>query len=322
MPSKIDMAQNKAFVPKIKGLGGTILDMRRLVDPKDQLWSATNPSIAKDGKGNFAVTIRSSNYIILSNGQLHVTSGGNIKSHVWFSELDKSFKCTNLRKIDLSYAGIEIDRGLEDPKLIWKDKHWQFTAVMLEDHTPVARMVMCHLDKKATHVTHMTRFPGIDFRRPEKNWAFAPDDNPNFDFIYGPNATIKENVLTTYMNDNPKISALRGNTNLLRLDDSSYLGVSHRMWGKEFTAYEPNIFGMKKGYDKNYIHYFIKYDNNGMIVAMSEGFQFFASGIEFAAGLAENKDQFIISYGSKDVSSHLAFLPKNSVLKSLVPVVQ
>jgi hypothetical protein len=35
--------------------------------------------------------------------------------------------------------------------------------------------------------------------------------------------------------------------------------------------------------------------------------------------LATDKE-FVISYGSKDVSSHLAFMSKELVLKSLVPI--
>jgi predicted GH43/DUF377 family glycosyl hydrolase len=41
------------------------------------------------------------------------------------------------------------------------------------------------------------------------------------------------------------------------------------------------------------------------------------SGIEFAAGLVEKGDDFIVSYGKDDLSSHIAIIPKDIVLNSL-----
>jgi predicted GH43/DUF377 family glycosyl hydrolase len=43
-------------------------------------------------------------------------------------------------------------------------------------------------------------------------------------------------------------------------------------------------------------------------------------GVEFAAGLCEQGDNFLISYGSKDVSSHIASMQKETVMKSLQPI--
>jgi predicted GH43/DUF377 family glycosyl hydrolase len=43
-------------------------------------------------------------------------------------------------------------------------------------------------------------------------------------------------------------------------------------------------------------------------------------GVEFAAGLCEQGDDFLVSYGSKDVSCHIASMPKETVLKSLQPI--
>lgn len=306
--------------PTIKALGGHIVDLRRFVYADTKEWSATNPSIARDPKGNYVIAIRSSNYVITPTGALHVTTGGMIASNVWFAELDKDFKINNLRKIDVSKIPTKLERGLEDPKLFWRDGHWQFTAVMLEEHTPRARMAIAHLDKKATKVTEMQTFPGIDYRRPEKNWSTPNEINPNFDFIYGPNATVKDGILTTYMSDTPEISALRGNTNLLRLQDKTYLAVCHRMWGEERSIFNPNTFASYRGYDREYVHYFCQYSYEGKIIALSKGFHFFHRGVEFAGGLSETKEDFLISYGSQDVSSHIAFLNKETVLKSLVPI--
>ena len=311
----------KHTYPTIEELGGKIKDLRRFVKADDKFWSATNPSIGKSGRKGYALAIRSSNYVITPDGAYTVTtSTGTIKSNFWFADLDKNFDIKDLRQIDTSKLDVAVVRGLEDPKLFWDKDHWKFTAVMMEAHTPVARMVIGHLDKKATKVVSVEKFPGIDVKRPEKNWMVPPEPNPNFDFIYGPNATVKDGVLSTWMTDHPDISALRGNTNLLQLDDGTYLAVVHRMWGKTENLFSRQTFSTVSSHHRNYAHHFAQYDQKGHIIALSAGFHFFQPGVEFAAGIVATDKEFVISYGSKDVSSHLAFMPKEIVIKSLVPI--
>jgi predicted GH43/DUF377 family glycosyl hydrolase len=69
-----------------------------------------------------------------------------------------------------------------------------------------------------------------------------------------------------------------------------------------------------------YVHYFANYDERGFLIKISKGFIFEHMGVEFAAGLCEQGDDFLVSYGSKDVSSHIASMPKETVLKSLQPI--
>lgn len=306
--------------PTIHELGGHIKDLRRLVRPDDKHWSATNPSIAK-GKKGYSIAIRSSNYVITPDGSYTVTTPNDtIKSQFWFAELDKDFKLKDLRQIDTSKLDVPIIRGLEDPKLFWAGDHWKFTAVMMEQHTPVARMVIGDLDKKATKVVSLKKFEGIDYKRPEKNWMVPPDENSHFDFIYGPNAVVKDGVLHTYMTDNKEISALRGNTNLLDLQDGTYLAVVHRMFGKTLNTFSRQSFGTVHSHERQYVHYFARYNQLGHILSLSKGFHFYQTGVEFAAGIVSYEKDFVISYGSKDVSSHLAFISKDKVLKSLVEI--
>jgi hypothetical protein len=50
---------------------------------------------------------------------------------------------------------------------------------------------------------------------------------------------------------------------------------------------------------------------------VSQGFQFYKPGVEFAAGIVADKKDFIISFGREDVSSHLAVIPQKIVLDGL-----
>jgi hypothetical protein len=297
--------------PTINQLGGVIHNVRRLVDPNIKEWSATNLSIGYHKSTGYIGMFRSGNYVITEQGEYKVVVEGLIKSRIYISELNPAtYKLTNVRLLDvknLSKKG-EIRRGLEDPKVFYRDGAWHFTAVTMEKgHTEKARMAICRLNKDLTEIESFEKLLGIDGIRPEKNWMTTYDRSPYFDWVYGTNALVKENVLTTYLQDNDQIAGLRGSSNLHLLKDGTYLAVVHRMWTRVVMNHTLRF----------YVHYFANYDERGKIIGISKGFIFEQMGVEFAAGLCEQGDNFLVSYGSKDVSSHIASIPKETVLKSL-----
>lgn len=307
-------------LPTIRKLGGEIIDLRRFAEIDEKNWGATNPSIGYHPKKGYAVAIRSSNYVIRPNGSYTVTNGGTIKARVYFSELDRNWKLKNLRRIDVSGVGVDFSRGLEDPKLFFRDGSWWFTCVTLEEHTPIARMAVARLDAKCTKIVEFEKLPGVDNNRPEKNWMLPYEKNPNFDFIYGPNAIIKDNKLVRTLSDDDTTSGLRGNTNLQDLGDETYLAVVHRTYVKDGNVWDPQRFGMVRSSIRDYAHYFARYDYEGNLIELSDGFKFHKPGVEFAAGIVIQNKNFVISFGREDVSSHLAIIPMQIVLKSLKSV--
>lgn len=306
--------------PNIRELGGHIVDLRRFTRVDNKNWSATNPSIGLGPKKNYALAMRSSNYVIDPNCVYTVTEGNRISAEIWFSELDKDWKLKDLRKLDLDGLFIDFTRGLEDPKLFWRDGAWRITAVMLEGHTPTARIVTAKLDVKNNKVVDLEKMPGVDAKKPEKNWMVPYEPNPNFDFIYGPTAFIKDNTLTTKMLDNPELSGLRGTSNLHDLGDRTYLAVMHRKITNQEPFFNPQTFGSYTVNKMNYTHSFVRFDYSGNITHFSRPFQFHQPGVEFCAGIVEHGKDFVMSFGREDVSSHLAFLSKDRVMHSLNPV--
>ncbi|WJZ48426.1 beta-mannosyltransferase [Actinomycetia phage DSL-LC01] len=291
------------------------------MDPEVKTWSAFNPSIGVSPDGQYAVAIRSSNYVILESGELHVTVGGPIANQVWFAELDDDLKIQNLRKIDFSKSGYSLRRGIEDPKLLWRDGGWQFTGVMMEQqHTKVARHCHCIMDKAAKSVTKIEVHKGVEARKPEKNWMTPYEKSPHFDYIYGPSAIIKDDKMIHTLVDNPDFTGLRGNSHMLTLEDGTLLTVMHKLWSKTYSMYSPNNFGTITAKDKNYFHYFARFDERGTLIQITEPFQFISRGIEFAAGLVEKDGSYIVSFGKEDVSSHLGIIDKNKVMKMLVSI--
>lgn len=307
-------------VPTIRDLGGHIVDLRRFTREDNKNWGATNPSIGYHPKKGLAVAIRSSNYVIDAHKTYRITEGKFIQSEVWFSELDANLKLRNLRKINLQGTDIDITRGMEDPKLFWRDGAWHFTCVILEGHTPVARMAVAKLDAKCTKVVSATKYPGVEYRRPEKNWMVAYEPNPHFDFVYAANATIKNNKLTTYMNDHKELSMLRGSSNLHLLGNKTYLAVLHRKHTKIDPIFSNSTFASSEMHNMQYYHYFAQYDYYGNITGISKPFIFHKLGVEFASGIVMRGKEFLISFGRDDVSSHIASLPVKTVLESIQPI--
>jgi hypothetical protein len=303
-----------------KELGGYTKQIRKYADENDKTWSAFNPSIGISDAGAIAIAFRSSNYVILSHGELHVATGGKIKNHVWFAEMDEMLQLENMRKLDFSAAGIKVVRGVEDPKLLWRDGRWVFTGVMLEDHTPVARNCVCYPDKKVLKVERIEPILGIDAGRPEKNWMTANIKPKTFDFIYDANAVVIGDKVVHTLRDNKKLNALRGNAHLVSCDDGTYIGLMHQLKIKKFDKVSQSTFGVMHHVHKFYTHVFVRFNEYGSPVEISDHFKFDGDGIEFAAGIIPYGEDYVISYGKDDRTSHLAVISQkkvNRLLKSI-----
>lgn len=306
--------------PNIPELGGKIVDLLRYVNPEDRNWSAFNPSIGHNGKSLYVTTIRSSNYIIDQLGSYIPLFGKDFLSRLYFSEFDRDWKLKKLRRIDFDGLDVAFNRGVEDAKLFYRDG-WFFTGVVLEkEHTPAARMAIFELDIRKNKVVSYTKIPGRDPKVPEKNWMVPYEPNEHFDWVYGPNQTVSGHISQTWMTDCEAIHNLRGNSNLISLDDDTYLGVMHRTFYNKTSPYVATTFSTVQSQLRDYVHYFVRFDKYGYIQEMSKGFRFYKPGVEFAAGLVFKGDQAIISFGRNDISSHLAFINKKTILKSLSPI--
>jgi len=301
-------------------LGGKVYNLRRLIDPEDKTWSAFNPSIGISDTGQMLIVFRSSNYVILEHGELHVTAGGTIRNRVWIAEIDDNYKLHDLREVDFSKCGRKFPRGIEDPKLLWRDGKWIFTGVAMETDIPKARNCICYLDKSATHVTKVEVLPGYETRRPEKNWMTAYNKPKKFDYVYDGNGIVRGKEIIHRANDNSDLSALRGNAHLWELGDETYLGMMHILSVSKRQKYIASRFTSVEDVQKSYYHVFVRVDENGWIIEKSEEFYFISHTIEFVAGIIGKDDRYLISFGKDDASSHLGVIDKDVVHKMLKSV--
>ncbi len=292
-----------------------IMNIKRFAEKDVKDWSCFNPSIGYAPKKGYAIAFRSSNYVILPHGELSVTNGGKIRNRIYFAETDKNLALKDFRQIPMPNELMLFPRGIEDPRLFWREGHWMFAGVVMEEHTPVARLCICKLDSKATKIIDIQIYDGVRPDKPEKNWM-VPNLKPSehFDFIYGPTAVVKGNKIITSFSGNDLISGFRGNGNLIEQPDGTYLSIMHKLWISKSKGYSPNNFGMVDFVIKNYGHYFARLDRFGSLVEASQAFQFLGPGIEFVGGIVEMEDNLVITFGKDDVSSHAAVIPKSQAL--------
>ena len=302
--------------PTFNGLGGKLWPIGRYVSD-NRNWSACNPSIAYSPELGYAMTVRSSNYEIAEDRwAFKVLEGTEIQSKVWFCDLDNGLVPRNMRQVQFSEDGPPISRGIEDAKLFWRDGSWFFTGVMLEkEHTPKARMALYKYDHVANLATFVKKWDGPNASIYEKNWMLPYEQNPNFDFIYGPAAKIVGDTLVSRLNTNEDIAGLRGNTNLWNLEDSTYIAVVHSVFDRYTKIDATQVLK-----DRAYLHRLARYSYEGDIIGLSREFVFRSLGVEFACGLVVKDGNLVISWGERDARSFLATINLETALKMIQPV--
>lgn len=289
----------KTSPPKLTGTNHKVM---RFVEPEvNKFWSAFNPSIGKDDKGNLAVVIRSSNYLLGQyQNYANLTTEQDIRNRVFFADVSPQLKLKNLREV--KFSG-EFTRGVEDCRLLWRDGSWHFLGVILErGSTPVARPGLFKYDKKKNFAELLEKFEGPDPKRPEKNWGtLAVGESPEFDFIYSTEKIYKNGKLTKLPRPNKKLSVIRGGSQLIEWEDG-YLTVVHVTRRTPERVLNPRTFSFQDVHYRDYTHMFVKYDVSGNIVATSSEFIFDVGWVEFASGLVQVGDKLVVSYGVDDAS--------------------
>jgi hypothetical protein len=115
----------------------------------------------------------------------------------------------------------------------------------------------------------------------------------------------------------PGLSKLRGNASLLEQTDGTYLGIMHKLDIRRASMFSQTTFGHTEYVEKFYSHVLVRFDENGWAVEMGEYFNFDFNGIEFVNGFIERGDDFILSFGREDVSSHVGVIRKSKLLSGL-----
>lgn len=273
----------------------------RFVEPGvSKFWSAFNPSIGKDDKGNLGVVIRSSNYLL---GEMQVytslTTEQEIRNRVFFADVSPQLELTNLREVE--FLG-DFKRGVEDCRLLWRNGSWHFLGIILEKHTPVARQGLFRFDPKKNTATLVKKYETSSPERVEKNWgALAMGETEKFDFIYSTELKYKDGKITKLPKPQHELRYLRGGSQLIDWEDG-YLAVVHITRKTPERVMNSRTFKSEVLHYRDYTHLFAKYDKAGNLVGITDEFIFNIGWVEFAAGLAQVGDKLVVSYGFDDAS--------------------
>jgi hypothetical protein len=320
---RILMSKEMPFdIPYIEDFEGVTkqIMLRPEMDVKE--WSALNPSIGYSEADGYMTLIRSSNYLIDPlTREFKIQTSGDIRTRTWICRLDPTdWSVHDLREIHIA-DGPSVPRGIEDCRIYWRDGVWYMHGVMLERaHTVPSRVAIYRLDLEENKAYFVQKCEGFDVDRYEKNWMTTLNDsNPHFDFIYSPTGIVKDNKFILKPNTNRTIGSIRGGSSLLLLEDKSYLAVTHSCY--QNIIHVPNGKFLDRRVFRKYVHQFVRYDYYGNIIEISPEFLFEGYDVEFAAGLAECGEHFVVSYGIEDGSANIVSIPKKNVFEMLQPII-
>tara|TARA_Y100000389_G_scaffold12878_1_gene11528 strand:+ start:1092 stop:2705 length:1614 start_codon:yes stop_codon:yes gene_type:complete len=254
----------------------------------------------------------------------HREDKNELMTNNYYCELDpETFKITRVNLIDTSKLDVKPIWnfiGLEDARLVkWSDKY--YLSGVRRDTTPngVGRMELSEIEINDDSVKEVSRLR-IDVPDEnsycEKNWM--PFLNKPYHYVKWTNPTevvsvdLEEKVSETiYIGE--KITSLkrdiRGSSQLIEWFDNTYLCITHE------TDFVPqDINGWK---DVDYYHRFIIFNKDYSIKYVSDDFNFMCARVEFCVGMAEHKEDILITFGFQDNGSYLLKINKESLRELL-----
>jgi hypothetical protein len=291
----------------------------------------TNPSIYNDN-GKILVNLRNINYTLYHSEKkkfehnwgpliyIHPENDVRLRTKNIMCELDEHMNIKSYHHIDTSkFPDKELWEfvGLEDARIVRWDGKLYITGVRRDlDTIGTGRMELSELEFTENGVKEINQYripcPGEDKEYCNKNWM--PILDMPYHFIKWTNGTevvkydIKTNKTEIVVNKEWKDLGcidLRGGSQLIKYKDYR-ISLNH----ETFLFKSP--VGRKDG---TYRHRFIIWDSDFNIVKVSKRFSFLEAEIEFAVGICEYGDDYLITFGFQDNAAYLLRVPKDFVIE-------
>jgi hypothetical protein len=288
-----------------------------------------NPSVMiKDGK--IIVLIRHVNYTFYHSEKklfqhpygpltyIHPENDVHLRTWNWYCELSDKFEIEKFCKVDTSkfdtYETLWEFIGLEDARLIEWDKKLFICGVRRDTTTNgQGRMELSEIEVSENGVQEINRKRIELLTNPdsycEKNWM--PILDMPFHYIKWTNPTelVKVDIETAF-SEIVKFGSsinlprdLRGGSQVLPFKDG-YFAITH----------EVDLFKSEAGRkDAVYYHRFVLWDKNFNITKVTPEFHFMNADVEFCIGLAEYKDDYLITFGFQDNAAYIVKCPKKFI---------
>ena len=318
------------LVKKVIDNGGSIIP---LIIPSEHTngTGLMNPSVFVDGDRIF-VNLRHVQYTLYHTNGKYETRWGPLA--YLNPENDITLRTTNFileikddqvirfNKVDTSAFDVEPVWefiGLEDARLVKWENRWFLSGVRRDTKTNgEGRIELSEIVIDDNFVKEISRSripaPFVDDSYCEKNWM--PILDKPFEYVKWTNST--EIVKADPVNlkcDQVYLSHkyielkrdLRGGSHVMRFGNY-YIAVTHEvdLW-------------RNKNNNKNatYRHRFVAWDLDWNIVKISEEFDFMTGMIEFCCGIAQYKDDILITFGFSDNNAYMLKMPKTFLKRFL-----
>jgi hypothetical protein len=296
--------------------------------------SLTNPSIYLDGD-RILVNLRNINYTLYHSEKkkyehpwgplvyIHPENDWKLRTKNIMCEYDENMQLKWYHHIDTSdFPDKELWDfvGLEDSRIVRWDEKLYICGVRRDlDTVGTGRMELSELEIGDGYVKEISQYripiPGENDSYCEKNWM--PIVDMPYHFVKWTNGT--EVVRYNIENNTTDQVALKHWKDLGCIDLRG--GSQVLPFGEGHMALCHETYLTRSEQDRKdgiYRHRFIIWDKNWDIVQVSPQFSFLEGEIEFAVGMTEYKDDYLITFGFQDNASYLLRVNKKLVWNFIV----
>ncbi len=285
---------------------------------RDEVWSPTNPSIARGPDGRLLTTLRLVNYE--AGGYTVRTGDGRVRTRNLLVDLDdelvpvgeprEMLDRTNDHVCERSYV-----LGFEDLRLFyWRGRLWASATALDRNHEQRAEILLLELDDEH-HVVRAYPQRAFEGHLHQKNWMPLVLGEELF-FVYkvDPAVVLRMDPETLEAREHARpqsserfeLSMLRGSSQVVPWEDG-FLCVTHE-------AYD---YRDEYGRRRRYLHRFVEIDSDLSVRRITDPFHITKPGIEFAAGLARVGGALVVSFGVDDARAMLMTVPADDVADRL-----
>jgi len=319
---------NDNFVKLALENGGSI---HPLIIPSDYLNgpALTNASVYNDN-GKILVNLRNINYTLYHSEKklynnhwgplvyIHPENDMHLRTNNIICELDENLKIKSYNRVDttsLDQPPLWDFVGLEDARIVrWHGKLY-ITGVRRDTTTNgQGRMELSEIeiyDGKIVEISrHRIPVPNGDGSYCEKNWM--PIIDMPFHYVKWTNGTdiVKYDIETGHCESiivknfiDFKTADLRGGSQTIPFKDG-HICLNHETYLLRSETDRK---------DAIYRHRFVVWDKDWNITKISRVFSFLEGHIEFAVGMCEYGDDYLITFGFQDNAAYLVRTPKQFV---------
>ena len=292
--------------------------------------SITNPSIYNDN-GRILVNLRNINYTLYHSEKkkfehhwgplVYIHPENDLRLRTWnfMCEMDENMGIKSYHRIDTSkFPDKELWEfvGLEDARIVrWDGKLYTCGVRRDLDTIGTGRMELCEIEITEDGVKEINQYriptPGDNKSYCEKNWM--PILDMPYHFVKWTNGT-----------EIVKYDIEKGTTEIAKLVDYKELGCIDLRGGSQVIPFgdgyrfclNHETFLFKSEQDRKdgkYRHRFVVWDKDWNIVKVSPRFSFLKAQIEFAVGMCEYGNDYLITFGFQDNAAYLLRVAKKFV---------